>query len=105
MKKEYKGHKYEIKYCDPNDDWSTSAGMFYIDMVIAEDRYFDTYKGAEIAANRMIDDFIDSIPTTESEWIDAVSRCVVRNGYECFHVDKDVALDLLRKASKYFKEA
>jgi hypothetical protein len=107
MNKEHNGHKYNVIYCDPDHAWHNDhVGMFYIDMAITSeesDMYFDTYKQAEIAAKKAIDDFVISVPTTESEWIDAVSKCVVRDGYESFYIDRDIALDLLRKAARYFE--
>ena len=106
MKKEHNGHQYEILYCDPEDDWNDDhRGMFNIDMAISYDgiMFFDTYKQAESAAKEIIDDFVESVPITESDWIDAVSMCVVRDGYESFYIDRNIALDLLRKAAQYFE--
>lgn len=108
MKKEYNGHKYEILYCDPDsDDWSDdNLGKFYIDMAISCEEsgmYFDGYRQAESAAKKAINDFVESVPTTEPEWIDAVSMCVVRDGYDSFHIDKAIALDLFTKAARYFE--
>jgi hypothetical protein len=97
----YKGHEYEVEFCNPKDDWRDEAGKFRVASAINCDGYFNTYAQAITAAKAAIDDFVEATPKTKDEWIDAMRSCMVWSGHEHCDLDETMVWGLLQKASKY----
>jgi len=99
----YKGHEYEIKFCDPQQDWREHKGMFHIECAIDDGGFYQTYAEAEAKAKSNIDNFTATIPQTKQEWLDAMDKCMVWTGYEDCHLDGAMVWDLLKKAALHLK--
>ena len=103
MKDTYKGHEFEIKFCDPNQDWREHVGMFHIELAMGNSDFFSTYDAAVVKAKEIIDAFVLAIPQNNDEWMRALSDCMVWTGYEDCHLDEGMVVALLVKASQFYK--
>ena len=92
----YKGHEYEIKFCNPK-------GMFRVDCAISDGEFYPTYAEAEAKAKRNIDKFVKTVPQTKQAWLDAMDKCMVWTGYKDCHLDEAMVWDLLQKAALHLK--
>lgn len=99
----YKGYEYEVKFCNPDEDWREHCGMFRIDCAIKDRGYYPTYAEAIEKAKQNIDSFIKSIPKTKKEWIKALNDCLVWTGYEDCEIDEEMAWAVLNKAASFLK--
>lgn len=98
----YKGHEYEVMFCDPTQDWGDAKGLFRIVSTAGNtNKYYSTYKEAVNAAQKKIDEFMKNIPQTEDEWIEAIESCII---FECDYceINEAMALDVLKKAKIHF---
>jgi hypothetical protein len=103
-KMKYKGHEYEIDFCNPKEYTSEGKGLFRIDMAMTTGgAYYKTYAEAEEKAKSIIDKFVIEIPQTREEWLSAMTECMVWTGYEDCHLDEDMVWSLLQKAAKHLK--
>jgi hypothetical protein len=106
MKYKYKGHEYEIRFCDPSKDWRENSGMFYIFSAVPVDgvsaEYFDTYAKAKAEAERLIDAFLEYVPQSKHEWISALNKCIAGGSCDT-SVDEETAWAILVKAAKYLE--
>lgn len=100
----HKGHNYEVKLCNPAEDWGDASGLFRVECAVSCGGFYQTYAEANAAAKSAIDKFVNSTPQTEQEWIDAVEKCMVWTGYEDCHIDPDMILTVLGKAALYFHQ-
>jgi len=104
---QYKGHEYEITFCDPQDDWGEKRGMFYVETPAAkegDESFFHTYAEAEKHAKTYIDRFLADVPQTKQDWLQAFEGCLVWTDYESCHLDQAMVWDLLLKAREHLKE-
>lgn len=101
----YKGHNYEIVYCDPNLDFGRARGMFRIIIAMPQFyyNYHATFEQADEAAKKCIDKFVESVPQTKQEWLDAIRGCMVWSSHEECDTDDDMVWDLLVKAKTHLK--
>lgn len=99
----YKGHEYDIKFCDQKEDWREHKGMFHIECAIADGGFYPTYAEAEAKAKDNIDGFVARVPQTKQEWLDALDKCMVWTGYEECHLDEVMVWSLLQKAALHLK--
>lgn len=100
----YKGHEYEIVFCDPKDVWGQHAGLFHIRCAVSDDGYYETYAGADAQAKVNIDKFLATVPQTKSEWLSAMTACMVWHGITECHLDKEMVWSLLNKAALHLKD-
>lgn len=98
---EYKGHKYEIEFCSPADDWREHAGLFRIVCAISNNGFYPTYAEAVLAAQKIISDFVAYVPQTKLAWLEAMDNCMIWTDYESCHLDREMVWDLLKKAHNY----
>jgi hypothetical protein len=99
----YKGHDFEIYFCNPSDEWGDAKGLFGINSAVGDSgEYYDTYKEAEKAAKFNINKFVEDIPQNEKQWINAIESCIVWTGYEDCHIDEAMAIEVLKKAARHF---
>jgi hypothetical protein len=99
----YKGHEYEIEFCNPKEDWREYKGMFYITCAIRDVGFYATYAEAEAKAKDNISEFVTAVPQTKREWLDALTACMVQTGYEDYHLDETMVWELLQKAALHLK--
>lgn len=101
----YKGHEYEIVFCDPKKDWGKRSGLFYVrcSMSGEECHFFDTYAAAEAEAKRLIDAFVEAVPKTKDEWIRLLNNCIVFEGEYEASVDEQMAWEILMKAAAHLE--
>jgi len=100
----HQGHEYEIYFCSPDKYKGEEKGLFKIHMAIpAGNAYYKTYEDAEKKAISIIDKFVKEIPQTKKEWLEAMSNCMVWDGYAGCNLDAIMVWDLLQKASKHLK--
>ena len=101
----HKGHEYEVHFCDPSQDWGDAKGLFGIKSAAGDTgKYYPTYKEAQHAAKSKIDEIVADVPQGLEQWVEAIENCMVWTGYEDCHIDKDMALDVLKKAKIHFSE-
>lgn len=102
----YKGHEYEIVFCDPKKDWGERSGLFCIDCAVCSGDdllFFDTYAAAEAEAKRLIDAFVETVPKTKDEWIWLLNNCIVFEGEYEASVDEQMAWEILMKAAAHLE--
>lgn len=100
----YRGHGYRIEWCNPEDEWGEMAGKFHIQHLAIDDSgSFDTYAEAVKVAEGRIDKFIETVPQTKEEWVEALTDCMVWTGYDYCELDETMVWELLLKASKHLK--
>ena len=100
----HKGHEYEIHFCKPKEYTSKEKGPFRIKMAMPTGyEYYKTYLEAEEKAKSIIDKFVEEIPQTKKEWLEAMEKCIVWVDYEECNLDPNMVWDLLQKASKHLK--
>jgi len=100
----HQGHEYEINFCSPKEYTGKERGLFKIQMAIPTGgSYFKTYEDAEKKAISIIDKFVEEIPQTKKEWLEAMSNCMVWSGYEDCELDETMVWSLLQKAAKHLK--
>ena len=102
---EHKGHKFEVCFCNPNSQWGVASGLFRVESSISVDGFFPTYAEAMQKATAAIDDFVENVPQTRGEWIEAIGACMVWTGYEDCHLDETMLWSLLLKAGDHIKAA
>jgi hypothetical protein len=98
----YKGNSFIIKWCD--GDWGEYTGMFHVEN--DQPYNFGFTKSVEemkFTIIRKYEQYHSKIPKTKEEWLDMFSSCIIRDGYEDYHVDEDLAIRLLELYKKYGK--
>jgi hypothetical protein len=96
----YKGKSFIIKWCDA--DWGEHTGMFRVEndqpYEFGYAKSVDEMK--EIIAEKY-QDYHSKIPVNRAGWIALFSSCIIRDGYEDYHVDEDLAIRVLKLYKKH----
>ncbi len=97
----YKGFEYKIKFAT-GDGWSDWKDKFFVETVFPLSK--NASKDIQTLRSSIksdIDKWLADEPKTEKDWVDLVSECVIQTGYEYWHVDPKMAMNVLQRYAKF----
>jgi hypothetical protein len=97
----YKGFDYEIRFAS-GGDWGDWKDNFFV----KADFPFSNVTNKNIQSLRTsikeeINEWIGYQPKNNDEWVNLVSECVIQDGYEDWHVDEKLAMNVLERYAKF----
>jgi len=98
MKYKYKEKVFEIKFCDGNTtNWGDHLGMLHVE----NDQpynfgYTNSVEEMKERIAKVYDEYHNTIPKNEAGWLAMFQACVIQDGYEDWHIDKELAMRLLK---------
>jgi hypothetical protein len=97
----YKGFDYEIRFAS-GKDWGDWKDKFFV----KADFPFSNVATKSIQSLREsikkeINEWIDYQPKNDDDWVSLVSECVIQTGYEDWHVDEKLAMNVLERYAKF----
>jgi len=94
----YRNIPYTLSLAD-GKDWGEMRNHFYTDSCFGCQHDLTLDRTIELFQQE-VDDFLSRIPSTEEEWLDMFSDCVIQDGYEDWHIDPILAMHLLKLYAK-----
>jgi hypothetical protein len=95
MKYQYKEETFDIKVCE--GDWGKHEGWFHVE----NDQpynfgYSFSFDEMKKTIRKKYDEYHSVVPKDEEGWLKLFESCIIVDGYEDWHVDKKLALRLLK---------
>ena len=84
-------------------DWGSMKNKFYFDGAAPFCAGILDHKEIDVLEKRLkeeYDKWESKNPKTDDDWVDLVSSCVIQDGYEDWHVDKNLLMQVLEKYRK-----
>jgi len=97
----YKGFDYEIKFAS-GEGWGDWKDKFFIKADFPFSKLEDKdIKSLRESIKKEINEWIGHQPKNNDEWVSLVSECVIQDGYEDWHVDEKLAMNVLERYAKF----
>lgn len=99
----YKKIKYTIQFCSGSSlDWGTMKDKFVVsgDFNWSKCHEYKNIDDLRREIKKDIDDWYSQQPKTNEDWVGLVSDCVIQDGYEDWHIDEVLIMEVLKKYAK-----